>query len=268
MNLNQKPIDPVWHSARQQIGNGMLSVIMPAHNLGNVIAANIIHVSDLFSGQLPFEVIVVDDGSTDNTRAELKKMTSRIKELKPVLLDVNSGKGEALRRGFASSSGNYVLLLDGDLDLPPAQAAGFFKIMEERNSDVVIGSKRHRESVLNYPLSRKVVSTLYYWFIKILIGLPIRDTQTGIKLFKREVLEWVFPRMLIKRFAFDLEILTIAHEKGYNVSEAPITLDFKGDKWGCLRPANVHQVMNDTLAIFYRAKILKYYQRLDINVSK
>lgn len=265
MHLQNDTADSVWDSARRQVKDGRLSIIMPAHNLGHAIAQNVVHVRDLFAGQLPFEIIVVDDGSTDNTRSELNGMAVQINELKLVMLDVNSGKGEALRRGFACALGNYVLLLDGDLDLPPIQAAGFFSIMEQQKADVVIGSKRHKDSILQYPLSRKIVSNIYYLLIKILVGLPVKDTQTGIKLFKREVLEWVFPRMLVKRFAFDLEILTIAHEKGYRVAEAPITLEFKGDKWGCLRPSTIHQIMNDTLAIFYRAKILKYYQRLDVD---
>ena len=126
---------------------------------------------------------------------------------------------------------------------------------------VVIGSKRHPDSVLDYPLRRRFISAVYYGLVKILIGLPVKDTQTGLKLFKRKTLEWAMPRLLVKRFAFDLELLAIIHEKGFSVSESPITLEFKG-KLGCVRPITVKQVMQDTLAIFYRLRLLHYYQKL------
>lgn len=261
MGTTDQSSKPAWDSARRQVGNGLLSIIMPVYNLSHSIAHNVRHVHDLFTSYLPFEIVVVDDGSEDNTRRELEKVSAVLPEVKPVYLGRNMGKGAALKHGFEASLGNYVLLLDGDLDLPPHQVSLFFDIMERNRADVVIGSKRHPDSVLNYPWHRKVVSTIYYALVKILVGLPIRDTQTGIKLFKREVLEWVIPRMLVKQFAFDLELLAIAHEKGFQVAEAPITLQFQG-KWGCVRPATVRQILHDTLAIFYRLRLLHYYQTI------
>lgn len=254
-----------WESARRQLGEGCLSIIMPSYRLGEAIAGNIEHVRSVFEGYLPYEVIPVDDGSDDNTGQRLAEMAALHDNVRPVYLIENSGKGAALREGFAETKGNYVLLLDGDLDLPPSQVSGFFKILEDNDADVVIGSKRHRDSNLNYPLPRVIMSNLYYLLVKMLVGLPVRDTQTGIKLFKREVLSYVFPRMLVKRFAFDLEILSIAHEKGFSIAEAPITLDFKCTGWGCARPKTVRRIINDTLAIFYRLRILRYYQNLDVD---
>jgi glycosyltransferase involved in cell wall biosynthesis len=253
-----------WDAARRQIGAGCLSVIMPAHNLGSIIAANVRHVHSLLDGRIPFEIVVVDDGSADETSRGIEGVARELAGVRPVFLEQNMGKGAALRAGFQAARGNFVLLLDADLDLPPRQAAGFFDILERKKADVVIGSKRHPQSVLNYPWTRRVVSNVYYCLVKILIGLPVRDTQTGIKLFKREVLSWVLPRMLVKRFAFDLEVLAIAHEKGFRVAEAPITLDFQGDAWGCLRWTAVKQILNDTLAVFYRLRILRYYRNLNV----
>ena len=96
-----------------------------------------------------------------------------------------------------------------------------------------------------------------------LVGLPVSDTQTGMKLFTREALGWAFDRMLVKTFAFDLEVLSIAHARGYAVAEAPIEMHF-GNKIGCLSWANVKQVMTDTLAIFYRLYILRYYKSVEV----
>jgi len=97
--------------------------------------------------------------------------------------------------------------------------------------------------------------------VKVLVGLPVTDTQTGMKLFRREAIKWAFDRMLVKRFAFDVEMLSIAHQHGYRVAEAPICMHF-GDKIGSLTWSNVRTVMLDTLAIFYRLRILRYYQNV------
>ena len=254
--------DPAWDSARRQVGNEILSIIMPAYALGHSIADNVRKVYALFANQLPFEIVVVDDGSKDNTRQELEKITALAPKVRVVHLARNMGKGAALKSGFETSCGNYVLLLDADLDFPPHQVSTFFDIMEQERADVVIGSKRHPDSIVDsYPWHRWLASCVYYTLIKLLVGLPIKDTQSGIKLFKREALEYAIPRTLVKQFAFDLELLAIIHGKGFHVAEAPIILR-SGATWGWLRPATVRQVLHDTIAIFYRFHLLHYYQTI------
>jgi glycosyltransferase involved in cell wall biosynthesis len=250
-----------WASAAALVGGGRLSVLMPAHNLGGVIAANVRRVRDVLAGRVPFEIVVVDDGSRDATRAELARVAAEVPELIPVFVHQNAGKGAALRSGFQAATGSHVLLLDADLDLPPEQIATFFRIMQREQADVVIGAKRHPESRLVYPWHRRLASVVYFAIVKLLIGLPIRDTQTGIKLFKRDALAWALPRMLVKQFAFDLELLAIIHEHGYRIAEAPVVLRFQA-RFGCMRLASVKQVMIDTLAIFYRLRLLRYYQSI------
>jgi glycosyltransferase involved in cell wall biosynthesis len=253
--------DPAWDGARRQVGSGLLSVVMPAFNLGRVISANVKEVYATFCGQIPFELVVVDDGSTDDTKQELQKLSAEMPVLRTISLGRNMGKGAALKQGFEASRGNYVLLLDADLDLPPKQVSTFFDIMEREKADVVIGSKRHPDSRLDYPWYRRLMSGMYYALVKLLVQLPVKDTQTGIKLFKRETLDWAFPRMLVKQFAFDLEMLAIIHEKGYKIAESPVSLQFQG-RLGCFRPQTVRQIMNDTLAVFYRLRLIHYYQTL------
>jgi glycosyltransferase involved in cell wall biosynthesis len=251
-----------WDSARRQVRDQLLSILMPAHNLAPVIAGNVRQVRDVFAGQVPFEIVVIDDGSRDGTADELRKLAPEIPELRVVCLPFNSGKGLAIRRGFEASKGRFVAFLDADLDLPPQQLARFFDVMEREKADIVIGSKMHRDSSLRtYPWHRRLFSTVYYSMVKLLFDLPIHDTQTGIKLFRRETLDWVFPRILAKEFAFDLEILAVAHGKGYRIREAPVSLDFQG-KLGCVRPRMIRQILTDTLAIFYRLRLLRYYQSI------
>ena len=124
----------------------------------------------------------------------------------------------------------------------------------------MIGSKFHPDSKVDYPPLRRVYSFFYYMLVRALFGLPVRDTQTGIKLFKRVVLERVLPRILVKRFAFDLELLANVHHFGYRIVEAPVTLNFQR-VCSRLRLSAVWNVFLDTLAIFYRMRILHYYDR-------
>ena len=91
-------------------------------------------------------------------------------------------------------------------------------------ADVIIGSKRHELSSVEYTLTRKIASWGYYFIVKALFGMPYSDTQTGIKLFKREVLEKVLPLTSIDKFAFDVEVLLIAHRLGYKICEHPVVI--------------------------------------------
>ena len=255
-----------WSAAQACLGaSGRLSVIMPAFNLGAAIAANTDRVHSLLANHLPFEIILVDDGSADNTAAEIRLAATRHPQtVRPVLLTANVGKGAALKAGLSACSGSHVLLLDGDLDLSPQKIPTFFSVMRKTQADIVIGSKRHPQSLIDYPWRRRMASWCYYTLVHLLVGLPVTDTQTGMKLFRREALTWAFERMLCKSFAFDLEVLAICHAKGFRVAEAPIRMEF-GDKQGCLTLANVKRVMTDTLAIFYRLRILRYYPSVEVH---
>lgn len=250
-----------WEDVQACLGpDGMLSVIMPCYHLAGRAAANAETVRSLLDGRVRFEIVPVDDGSADGTEEGLRKASdARPEVVRPVILKTNAGKGVALMEGFRTSRGSHVLLLDGDLDLDPSVLPGFFRVMRRNRADIVVGSKRHPDSQIDYPWRRRFTSAVYYGIVKALVGLPVTDTQTGMKLFRREALQWAFERMLVKRFAFDLEVLSIAHGHGYRVAEAPIRMQF-GDKAGCLTWANVRTVMIDTLAIFYRLRILRYYQ--------
>ena len=255
-----------FDSARQCLGpSGLLSVVMPAYRLAGTIADNVRRVRDLLVGEIPFEIVVVDDGSGDGTAAAIQTVADESPDvIRPLILDANAGKGNAVRRGFYFSRGTHILLLDADLDLLPEMIPGFFDVMLRDGADIVIGSKRHPDSQIDYPFMRRLASRVYYGLVKLLVGLPTTDTQTGMKLFKREALQWSFDRMLVKRFAFDLEMLSIAYEHGFKVSEAPIKMHF-GNKMGALSFAAVRSVMTDTLAIFYRLRLIRYYQHVELS---
>lgn len=240
----------------------VLSILMPAYNEARSIAGNVCEtVETMHALGIDFEIIVIDDGSLDGTHAAASSVLQTWPDrVRVVRCTRNEGKGNALICGAAYSRGDYVAFLDADMDLHPEQLADFFAIMDGRRADAVIGSKFHPESNVEYPPLRRVYSFFYYMLVRSLFGLPVRDTQTGIKLFKREVLDRVLPRMLVKRFAFDLELLANVHHFGYRIAEAPVTLNFQR-VCSRLRLPAVWNVFLDTLAIYYRMRILHYYDR-------
>lgn len=240
---------------------GKISIIMPAHNEGHHIFQNVRETQAVFDeAQCDYEIIIVNDGSGDNTGEESKRAAAGFLNIKVVDRDKNSGKGNALRRGFYHATGDVVVLLDADLDLHPRQLSTLFDILEKQQADVVIGSKRHPESKLNYPSRRKVISKIYYFILWTMFGLPLNDTQTGLKLYKHEVLRKVMRRVLCKRYAFDVEILANAHHLGYKIVEAPIVLEFKRQvRWGRIRFIDLWHAGMDTLAIWVRMYILHTY---------
>jgi glycosyltransferase involved in cell wall biosynthesis len=173
---------------------------------------------------------------------------------------MNIGKGFALSCGVDQSVGNLVTFIDADMELDPANIGGFIDIMRTTGCDAVIGSKRHPGSKVQYPKFRRLQSAVYQLLVRVLFNLNVRDTQTGLKLFRRQVLREAMPLLAIKRFAFDLELLVVAHHLGYrNVREAPIRLDYQFESTVNLRSA--WHVLWDTAAIFYRLRILRYYDR-------
>ncbi len=239
---------------------GTVSVIMPAYNEQFQISKTVNETKKVLKGSgCDYEIVIVDDGSTDSTFAEASKISSLCEEVQVIKCESNGGKGRALKFGFNHVQGDLVVFLDADLDLHPEQIHVLYQYLNDRESDVVIGSKRHPLSKLDYPFHRKIISNTYYLLIKTLFGLPIKDTQTGIKLFKYKVLEDIFPKVLAKRYALDLELLAIAHHRGYKIAEAPIVLDFK--RRGRIRPIDIYHVLIDTMAIFYRLYVLRYYDK-------
>ena len=123
----------------------------------------------------------------------------------------------------------------------------------------MIGSKRDPESKVDYPLTRRALSWCYQLMIKLLFNLNVRDTQAGLKLFKRDVLEDILPRVLVKRYAFDLELLVNANHRGYKIVEAPVEINFHFTSG--INILDIWHIFVDTMAIFYRLRILKYYDR-------
>ncbi len=238
---------------------------MPAYNEAERIVSSIEETAKTFNEfGCSWELLVMDDGSKDDT---YQRAVSLIEKYPQQLIvkrnNFNLGKGRAIKKSLHYLSGSYVVWLDADMELHPIQVQTLFDIMRLDNADIVIGSKMHPNSKVNYPLHRRIISLGYYLIIRILFNLPCRDTQTGLKLFKREVLEKVFSRILVKKFAFDLEVLVNAHRLGFSIVEAPIALLHSKRRYRRIGLRTLLITFQDTLAIWYRMYILKYYDRID-----
>ncbi len=242
---------------------GKVSVIIPAHNELSRIFSSLeetIKTFEEFGCQ--YEIIIMDDGSTDGTYEAVQKLCRKNNNVFIKKNWQNYGKGRAIKKGIRYATGDYIVFLDADMDLHPAQLQTFIDIMRLDDADIVIGSKMHPNSVVDYPWRRKLISRIYFLIIKVLFGLPIHDTQTGLKLFKKEAIKEIFPRILVKQFAFDLEILVNAYHLGFKIAEAPVVLQTKRP-FGRIGWQAMYKTGIDTLAIFYRMHILKYYDRID-----
>jgi glycosyltransferase involved in cell wall biosynthesis len=235
-----------------------LSVIVPVYNQDEYIYRNL-HEMLKTLGRYgnDFEVILVNDGSTDNTLKEAALVKDT--RLRLVSYDENKGKGFALKYGFKFAKGDVITFMDGDLDIHPKNLMNLFPYLDY--ADMVIGSKRHPESVVNYPLKRRVLSYFYHIFVNLLFNLKVKDTQSGFKLIKYSCLKEILPKVLVKRYAFDLELLVNAKRSGYAVAEAPIKINFNwGHKTGVNNGA-IKGIFLDTLAIAYRLYVLRYYDK-------
>jgi len=243
--------------------DALLTVVIPAYNEAEKIRENLRVVSSTikqFSNS--YEIIVVNDGSRDSTLEQVQLAQKEDTQIRCINVEENTGKGNALKVGVQNASAQgYIAFLDADLDLQPDHLLEFYRVMQEQNADAVIGSKMHPDSQLDYPRSRRRISACYYFMLKLLFGLNVHDTQTGIKLFRAETIKRVMPYIRVKRFAYDIEVLAILNQDGARIVEAPIQLTFqRKTAWTRIRFMDMWQTGWDTLAVFYRLKIRKYDQ--------
>ncbi len=234
-----------------------LSVILPAYNESGHICQNILRVRDALR-EIDHEVIVVDDGSADATYAEAQRAAGSGPVIALQQLP-NQGKGRALFRGFEAASGELVAFLDADLEIAPENILALIACMDQTGADVVIGTKSADRS--QFPLARRVMSAGFRKSVAFLFGLDVSDTQTGIKLFRRDVLEDVVPRMRVSRFAFDIELLVAANRFGYTIAEVPVQVNYlRSGSLGRVRLGTILHTAADLAGIYYRSSFWRWLE--------
>ncbi len=243
----------------EDIFNKKLSVIVPAYNEGKTIYHNLLEMEKLIgSFCTDFELIVVDDGSLDDTKEQIRRAAEETDNITAAGYVQNRGKGAAVKEGTAYASGDYIAFLDADLDLSPMHLRAFLKKMSQTGACAVIGSKMHKDSQVEYPLPRKIMSLGYYVMLKVLFRLNIKDTQTGIKLFEARALNQVIQDVGTDGFAYDIEVLALLRRCGGKIEEMPVRLVFKREsRWGRIKMSDILMVARDTLRIYRNVHKLK-----------
>lgn len=237
----------------------LVSIVTPFYNPGPAFESAIREILEVLEGSgVGYELIAVSDGSTDASPNILAGLG--VSAVKDVYHLRRHGKGAALRTGLMLGKGDYLGFIDADGDIDPNALASFISILQAYHPDIILGSKRHPMSQVTYPPLRRAYSALYQLLIRALFDLSVRDTQTGIKLAKREVIERALPLMVEKRFAFDLELFVVARRLGYkNFFEAPVVIRERFSS--TVNLVAVARTLLETLAIFYRERVLHFYDR-------
>lgn len=203
-----------------------VSVVVPAYQEeASIVPALTRLLGVLDQAQRQYEVVVVCDGCTDRT-AELARGVER-REVQVLEYQPNQGKGHALQTGFAASRHPIVAFIDGDMDLDPVVLPGFIDMVDSRAADVVVGSKVHPDSRVDYPLTRRLASRAFRLATRVIIGLNLGDTQTGVKAMRRSAVAGSLERCTTTGFAFDLELLARLVDHEVRVVEAPVVLDYE-----------------------------------------
>lgn len=208
--------------------NLSISIILPCFNEERNIYRNVLSISKYLKENLgEFEIIAVNDGSTDNTNQELVKLTQKSGlPIKIINNSVNEGKGAAVKKGVLSSHNDIVMFLDADLAIPIEELPKFVREIEGGN-DIVIASRfiakiRVLKPILWY---RNIMERVFRVLRMIIINnYEISDTQCGFKVFRRNAAMQIFPLLTVKRFSFDAEVMFLAKKMGLRVKELPITL--------------------------------------------
>jgi glycosyltransferase involved in cell wall biosynthesis len=203
-----------------------LSVVMPAYQEADAIAKTLDRArTELDALGMTYEIVLVCDGCTDDTATIAR--AQGIEHLSVIDYQPNRGKGHALRTGFGYTNGNLVAFLDADLDIHPSGIPRLLRELERTDADAVVASKVHPDSEVVYPTFRRVQSRVFRRLIRVLFSLDVADSQTGLKVFRRELLATCLPLVQSTGFAFDLELLVLANDAGFRVIEGPVQLDYQ-----------------------------------------
>ena len=199
-----------------------LSVIIPAYNEEKRLPATLEKVRAYLNQQkYTSEVVVVDDGSTDNTKEIISKLINDWQNFRLISYQPNRGKGYAVKTGMLEGKGDWRLLMDADNSTDISEIE---KLLQFTSYEIIIGSRYLKaDSIkIKQPLSRRMMSRAGNILVRIVLGIKAVDTQCGFKLFSCEATEKIFPLQTIDRWGFDMEILAIAIRYGYKIKEVAV----------------------------------------------
>jgi dolichyl-phosphate beta-glucosyltransferase len=203
------------------------TLIIPAHNEADRLYNTVNeHQLSLEREGIAFEIIVVDDGSTDDTAGIVRDIRSRTDTVRLVSLQPRRGKGAAVYAGVKAARGDVIGFTDADLAYTPSDVANARSPIEAGHADLVIGARDLPESTCaaRYPLTRRLSARLFSQCVSMMVVKGIVDTQCGLKVFSREAALAIFPRMSVFGFAFDVEMLALGMKFGVRIRKTRVHL--------------------------------------------
>ena len=201
-----------------------LSLVIPAFNEDRRIGQSLERILSFFRAQsYPFEIIVVDDGSTDRTVEVVRGFAASDPQLRVEPQPQNRGKGEAIRKGMLLAGGKYLFFSDADLSVPIEAVPDFLSRLEA-GDDVAVGSRRIAGAVIEVPqpIHRELMGKVFTGLSNLILGLKLKDFTCGFKAFRRDAARELFSRQRLDGWSFDSEILYLAKSKGYRIAEVPV----------------------------------------------
>ena len=201
-----------------------LSLVIPAFNEDRRIGQSLERILSFFRAQsYPFEIIVVDDGSTDRTVEVVRGFAASDPQLRVEPQPQNRGKGEAIRKGMLLAGGKYLFFSDADLSVPIEAVPDFLSRLEA-GDDVAVGSRRIAGAVIevHQPIHRELMGKVFTGLSNLILGLKLKDFTCGFKAFRRDAARELFSRQRLGGWSFDSEILYLAKSKGYRIAEVPV----------------------------------------------
>ncbi len=202
-----------------------ISLIIPVYNEEKRIKLTLSNCISYFKNKkINYEIIIVDDGSTDKTRLIVKDFSNKNKNIKLTKQRNNKGKGYSVKEDMLLARGDYLLFSDADLSTPIREVEKFIKVIKS-GYDIVIASRNMKGSIIpiKQPFFRSFLGTIFPFIVSLLILPGYKDTQCGFKLFKKNVAKKIFNKQKINGFGFDVEILFIAKKHNYKTKELPVT---------------------------------------------
>jgi dolichyl-phosphate beta-glucosyltransferase len=206
------------------------SIVIPAYNESARLGATLEKVLAYVHAQgWDAEVIVVNDGSRDNTAEIVRAYSAKDPALRLVENPGNHGKGYSVRNGMLHARGKIVLFSDADLSSPIEEALKLFRALDA-GADIAIGSRwlRAETQTQRQPLHRQLFGRIYNLILRVTLGLQFKDTQCGFKAFKQTAVQAIFPLQKIERWGFDPEILFLARKLKFKVQEVSVAWGHSG----------------------------------------
>ena len=229
-----------------------ISIIIPVFNLGSRIISQLRRLDLVFS-HVGHEIIVINDGSTDDTLDVLRKESESNRRIKIISYSQNKCKGYAIREVILKSVGELTLLLDGDTEISLDYLEYYIKEMQ--HWDFLIGSKRHPLSQVHIPTFRRILSRMFNILVRTITGIKIRDTQVGFKMIKGSICRRIFANLRVDRYAFDVELLFVASILKLKIKEMPVNININSQ----FRSKEIVRMFIDLVRIAYRYRIAKSY---------